>query len=157
MTTRTQVQIRCMIRRDMPSVLAIDGESFAFPWSEEKFIQCLRQTNCMGMVAEHDEQIVGFMVYELHRNRLHVLSLAVHPEFRFQAIGTSMVEKLVSKLAYQCRDRVVLEVRETNLVAQLFFRKLGFLAKRILKSYYKDSNEDAYIMEYRIFDDCVGR
>ena len=35
------------------------GNSFEFPWSEEDFIRCLRQRNCIGMVAEHDEQVVG--------------------------------------------------------------------------------------------------
>ena len=66
--------IRWMIRRDMPEVLAIENLSFEFPWSEEDFIRCLRQRNCIGMVSEHEEQVVGFMIYELHRNRLHVLN-----------------------------------------------------------------------------------
>lgn len=156
MTARTQVQIRWMIRRDMPSVLAIEEESFEFPWSEEEFIRVLRQRECIGMVAEVGEEIAGFMIYELHKNRIHILSFAVHPYFRRERVGTVMVEKLVSKLTYQRRERIVLDVREKNVTAQLFFRQLGFRAVRILKSYYDDTDEDAYLMEYRIFDDCVG-
>ena len=60
-----------------------------------------------------------------------------------------MVEKLVSKLAYQRRNRIVLEVRETNLPAQLFFRQLGFRATGVLKSFYEDTPEDAFLMQYR--------
>ena len=30
-----RVHIRWMIRRDMPEVLAIEEDSFEFPWSEE--------------------------------------------------------------------------------------------------------------------------
>ena len=66
-----RVHIRWMIRRDMMEVLEIENQSFEFPWSEEDFIRCLRQRNCIGMVAEHDERVAGFMIYELHRNRLH--------------------------------------------------------------------------------------
>ncbi len=73
------VHIRWMIRRDMPEVLAIENRSFEFPWSDEDFIRCLRQRNCIGMVAEYDERVVGFMIYELHKNRLHVLNFAVRP------------------------------------------------------------------------------
>ena len=46
------VQIRWMIRRDMPEVLDIERLSFEFAWTEEDFLCCLRQRNCIGMVAE---------------------------------------------------------------------------------------------------------
>jgi len=54
-TKEVCVHIRWMIRRDMPEVLEIEDRSFEFSWSEEDFIRCLRQRNCIGMVAEHDE------------------------------------------------------------------------------------------------------
>ena len=133
----------------MPAVLGIENESFEFPWTEEEFIRCLRQRDCIGMVAEYSEQVVGFMIYELHRTRIHVLSFAVHPEFRRQSVGSAMISKLVSKLAYQRRNRIVLEVRETNLAAQLFFRSLGFRATGVLRNFYEDSTEDAFMMQFR--------
>ena len=147
--SKLSVQIRWMIRRDMQSVLEIERQSFEFAWTEEDFIRCLRQRNCIGMVAERGEQIVGFMIYELHKNRLHVLNFAVHPEFRRCNVGQSMAEKLVGKLAFQRRNRIMLEVRESNLDAQLFFRKLGFRAISVLRDFYEDSTEDAYLMQFR--------
>jgi [ribosomal protein S18]-alanine N-acetyltransferase len=143
------VHIRWMIRRDMPEVLAIENTSFEFPWSEEDFIRCLRQRNCIGMVAECEERIVGYMIYELHRQRLHLLNFAVHGEFRRRGIARRMIEKLVAKLSVQRRDRILLEVRETNLPAQLFFRKLGFRATAVLRDFYDDTVEDAYLMQFR--------
>jgi ribosomal-protein-alanine N-acetyltransferase len=145
----SSVHIRWMIRRDMPSVLGIESASFEFPWTEDEFIRCLRQRDCIGMVAEWAERVVGFMIYELHRTRIHILSFAVHPDHRRQAIGTAMMEKLASKLSYQRRNRIVLEVRETNLEAQLFFRSLGFRATGVLRNFYEDSTEDAFLMQYR--------
>ncbi len=91
------VHIRWMIRRDMPEVLAIEDECFEFPWSEDDFVRCLRQRNCIGMVAEHDERVAGFMIYELHRNRLHILNFAVAAPFRRHGVGRQMVEKLIGK------------------------------------------------------------
>ena len=83
------VHIRWMIRRDMPEVLDIEAQGFEFPWSEEDFIRCHRQRNCIGMVAEFDERVVGFMIYELHKNRLHILNFAVHEDYRRQQPGRS--------------------------------------------------------------------
>ncbi|NIL99260.1 MAG: ribosomal protein S18-alanine N-acetyltransferase [Planctomycetales bacterium] len=137
-----------MIRRDMPEVLEIENRSFEFPWFEEDFIRCLRQRNCIGMVAEYEEHVVGFMIYELHKTRLHILNFAVHPDFRRNHVGDQMVGKLISKLSYERRTRITLEVRETNLDAQLFFRDRGFRATSVLRNFYDDTPEDAYFMQY---------
>jgi ribosomal-protein-alanine N-acetyltransferase len=139
-----------MIRRDMVEVVRIEGQSFEFPWTEEDFYTCLRQRNCIGMVAEHDDRVVGFMIYELHKTKLHVINLAVHQEFRRMGIGTQMIEKLLLKLALESRCRICLEVRETNVNAQYFFRENKFRAVSILHDYYEDTAEDAYLMQYEL-------
>ncbi len=144
-----QVHIRWMIRRDMDEVLDIERAGFEFPWSEEDFIRCLRQRNCIGMVAEHEDRVVGFMIYELHRSRLHLLNFAVSSEYRRFGVGSQMMQKLIAKLSNQRRSRILLEVRETNLPAQLFFRENGFRAINVLRDYYSDTTEDAYLMQYR--------
>ena len=143
------VHIRWMIRRDMPAVLGIENACFEFAWNEEDFIRCLRQRNCIGMVAEEDDQVVGFMIYELHKNRLHILNFAVHPAHRRGGIGSAMVNKLLGKLSHERRNRIMLEVRETNLDAQLFFKSIGFRAISVLRDFYDDTIEDAYLMQYR--------
>src|SRR3989338_9238219 len=84
------VNVRQMIRRDMPEVLQIEQKSFEYAWTEEYFLRCLRQRNCIGMVAEYGDKVVGFMIYELHKAKLHILNFAVHPSWRRLAVGTQM-------------------------------------------------------------------
>lgn len=144
-----RVFVRWLIRRDMPQVLSCERESFEFPWSDDDFLRCLRQRNCIGMVAEHEERVVGFMIYELHKTWVHLINMAVATRFRRQGVGTQMVAKLVFKLCVQRRNQIQLEVRETNIVAQLFFRTNGFRAISVLKNFYDDTPEDAYLMQLR--------
>ena len=151
---QVRVHIRWMIRRDMPEVLQTEQESFEFPWTEEDFLRCLRQRNCIGMVAEQGERVVGFMIYELHKAKLHILNFAVSPSWRRVGVGGQMVAKLISKLSSHRRTRITLEVRETNLGAQLFFRAQTFRAVRVLRGFYEDSGEDAFLMQYRLADDA---
>ncbi len=158
------VDIRWMLKKDMSEVLATEAESFEFPWLEEDFICCLRQRNCIGMVAiittgkngkdwlatkESEEHVVGFMIYELHKARIHVLNFVVAKAYRHCGVGSQMIAKLAAKLSTQRRSRIVLEVCETNLDAQLFFRENGFRAVSVLHDYYSDTSEDAYLMHYR--------
>jgi ribosomal-protein-alanine N-acetyltransferase len=143
------VHIRWMIRRDMPEVMRSERASFEYSWTEDDFLRCLRQRNCIGMVAEQGERITGFMIYELHKTRLHLLNFAVHPSARRTGVGRLMVAKLVYKLTSHRRQKITLAVRERNLVAQMFFRAHGFQATRLLQNYYEDSGEDAYQMELK--------
>jgi [ribosomal protein S18]-alanine N-acetyltransferase len=145
----SRTHIRWMIRRDMADVLAIESESFEFPWCEDDFLRCLRQRNCIGMVAEQDESVAGFMIYELHKSRLHILNFAVGARYRRSGVAGDMINKLIGKLSTQRRNRILLEVRETNLAAQLFFRSAGFKAVSVLRGFYEDTPEDAYLMQYR--------
>jgi len=147
---QAKVHIRWMIRRDMPEVLQAEEQSFEYAWTEEDFLRCLRQRNCIGMVAEQGEKVVGFMIYELHKNRLHILNFAVHPSCRRSGVGAQMVAKLVSKLSSHRRTRISLEIRESNLAAQVFFRNQEFKAVRVLRSFYEDSGEDAYLMQFKL-------
>lgn len=146
----SNADIRWMIRRDMQSVLEIEHDSFEYPWTEDEFIRCLRTRDCIGMAALIEEAVAGYMIYELHPNRIQVLTLAVAPKHRRSGVGTAMVEMLKSCLAYQRRNRISLIVQESNLPAQLFFRSLGFKVKAIYKDQYDHGrNEDAYAMTYR--------
>lgn len=141
--------VRWLIRRDMEEVVAIDAASFDVPWSEEDYLRCLRERNCIGMTAEAAGAVVGCMLYESHERRLHVLRFAVAPAFRRLGVGTTMVRKLVGKLSPRECVAVTLEVSERNGPGVRFWRALGFRATRLLRGYY-GPDADGYAMRYRV-------
>ncbi len=142
--------MRWLIRCDLFEVLNIEQKSFKFPWCKENFLYYLRQRNYIGMVAVYNNRVVGYMIYELYKQKLHVANFAVDPKFHRHAVGKQMVEKLMDKLSQHRRQEITLEIRETNLGAQLFFKKMGFKAMLVLRNYYDDTNEDAYFMRYAL-------
>lgn len=144
--------IRWMIHRDTPAVLDIERRSFEFPWSEDDLLRCLRQRNCIGMVADCEETVAGFMVYELQLTKLEILNFAVHPQWRRRGIGQAMVNKLKSKLSPLKRSQLWLMIRETNLAAQLFFARQGFRYESTLRDFYQNDpcEDDAYLFAYRL-------
>lgn len=142
-----RADVRWMVRRDMPRVLSIDTDAGVDPfWMEEDFLSCMRQRNCIGMVAATKADFVrGYMIYEIHRNSLSILRFAVEPEWQGLKIGAAMIEKLRFKLATQVRlHTIVCAVPEENLPMQLFLRSQGFGADRI------ESRNDGefYVMRY---------
>lgn len=142
--------IRWLIRTDMPAVLRIERASFGQPWTEDEFLRCLKQRNCIGLVAVRSDQAIGFVLYETLQDKLRVLNLAVDPGERRSGAGTALVRKLQDKLQRGRRERLILLVRERNLDAQLFFRAVGLRAVKVLRRYYRDEDEDAIGMRYAL-------
>lgn len=151
---KTIVQVRWMIRRDFREILEIENGSFEFPWCEEDFLFHLRKTKTIGMVAECRERVLGFVVYELMPHEIIVHNIAVSPLSRRLGIGRQISEWLVGKLDHHRRDRLLLNVRESNLNAQLFFKRMGFMAKSVIHGLYEDTNEDAYRFAYELKEEC---
>ncbi len=158
-TFRTSdVHIRWMIRRDHPEVLAIEGASFARPWSERKILRAMREHRVIGCVAEEGADVVGFtpvvgfMIYRAHPRRLELMRLAVRPDRRRSGVGRRMIEKLVDKLSAGKWTSITASIRESNLDAARFLAATGFRAVGVVRDHYDDGDgvEDAYRMTFSI-------
>lgn len=121
-------EVRWLIREDMSDVLAIDAVSFAKRWTAEDFVTVLKQRQNIGVVAEMDGVVVGYMVYSLAETSFNVLRFAVDPDVRQYGIGRHMFGRLFAMLSSQRRDRITLTVDERALAAQLFLGAIGFRA-----------------------------
>jgi ribosomal-protein-alanine N-acetyltransferase len=141
-----KVHVRWMTRSDMPEVLAVERASFPHPWTEDDFLEALRHRKCIGMVAEHGEKVVGYMLYELKKHSIHVLNFAVAPGARRMGVGAQMAAKLVAKLPADGRSKVTACVREHNDAAIRFWAAVGFTATGVLRDYY--GGEDAIRFKY---------
>jgi len=122
------ISVRWLIRRDLLDAMVIENSSFEDPIDKQEMIDLLKQRNVVGMVAEKDSLILGFMIYELNKSSFHLAHLAVAKECRRAKIGSKLVQHLKQKLSCNRRYLIVVNVPETNLGAQLFFRSLGFKA-----------------------------
>ena len=142
------LQFRVFRKIDLPAVLTVENLCFPSPWSEGDFVRCMKERNHAGMLAELEGMLAGFFVYALYRDRIQVLNLAVHPARRRLGVGAQMIAKLNTKVLCLRRPRLTAEVRETNLAAQLFPAQ-GFRAVQVLRGFYVDSREDAFLLERR--------
>jgi [ribosomal protein S18]-alanine N-acetyltransferase len=149
-----KTRIRWSLSYDVPRILEIEQECFGIhAWSDDDFTRCRRLRNCIGMVieTEADDDIAGYMFYELSKSSLHLLNLAVAPEYHRRGVGRRLVDKLIGKISPpHRRTSIRVDVRESNLDAQLFFRACGFRAVGVASDVYHGPPEDAYVMLYRL-------
>ncbi len=146
--TSVKPHVRWMIRRDMEEIMAIERTAFADPWGEENFLQCLKSRNTFGAVAESAEKVIGYMIYEMHKKEIQILTMAVHPDMARSGIGSAMIDKMKVKLSSHRRSILTAEVPESWLQSQLFLRRHGFRATRFTRKVY-DNDEGAILFQWQ--------
>jgi ribosomal-protein-alanine N-acetyltransferase len=139
--------IRKMKTSDIDAVYDIEQHCFSHPWSKESFRGELEKNVCARyLVAEEDNQVIGYGGMWLIINEAHITNIAVHPNHRKKKVGSILLSQLMG-LAWNELEvqRMTLEVRKSNYVAQSLYKKFNFQVSGERKKYY-DDNEDAIIM-----------
>jgi ribosomal-protein-alanine N-acetyltransferase len=90
--------------------------------------------------------ILGFIGLWYMASEVHVINLAVHPDYRHRGIGELLLISAIELSVELKAILVTLEVRVSNLTAQALYSKYGFSERGIRHAYYLDDREDAAIM-----------
>jgi ribosomal-protein-alanine N-acetyltransferase len=141
------VILRKMTLDDVEQVVAIDKMSFSLPWPTSSFhFELTENPASRCWVAELDGRIAAILVAWFIVDEIHIATIATHPDFRRRGIG----EKLLSFTLKSAKDEGAvssfLEVRESNKVALMMYRKFGYVESGRREGYYKDNGEDAILM-----------
>ena len=145
---QVKIDVRWMVRKDLRDVEAIEAASNADPWGSERIVRFLRSKARIGMVAEIDRQVVGYMLYGVAEDCIKVPRIAVAPSARRCGVASAMVEKLKDKLAQQNRSAAVFTVPESATEAIAFLENRDFRSSGAIADYYADGR-GAFLMRYQ--------
>jgi len=140
--------IRPMMELDLPEVAAVEQHSYAFPWSENIFRDCLRVGyTCRAL--DLAGRIIGYGVMSVGAGEAHILNVCVRDEYRNLGFGRRLLEHLLERATAAGVAEAFLEVRPSNLAAIRLYQRLGFEQIGIRRGYYQapDGREDAIVLK----------
>lgn len=141
------IEYRKMTRADIHSVVEIEEESFATPWTHEIFEHEMEgNAYAHYVVAVQDGEVIGHCGMWIVLDECHITNIAVRKRFRGNGIGEGLLRQAIALCKEMNVRLMTLEVRVTNHTAQNLYRKLGFQDGGIRKNYYADDHEDALVM-----------
>ncbi len=150
----TDLGFRRMRDGDVARVVEIERSAFAQPWSEELIRrEMLHEWStvllaCRGQGdGPRGELIVGFVIYWLVHDELHVLNVAVAPEARRGRVAWALMEETHERARGAGAALATLEVRRSNAAAIGLYRALGYRQAGVRPGYYANDGEDALVME----------
>ena len=115
-------------------------------FSEEMYL-ALQQTWPEAQIIDVENGRLAGVLLSMKRgpNVGRVLVMAVRDGFRDMGIGSHLLRAFIQQCIREGVSSIVLEVRESNLLAQGFYRRFGFRSVESMAAYYPDG-EDAVVM-----------
>lgn len=132
-----------MTAADLPRVLEIEQVAFRNPWSAELLRRELGHDWSTILVAEEpgprgQVTLVGFVIFWIVHDELHVLNVATAPEHRNRGVARRVLEAALDTGRQKRCTLATLEVRRSNAAALGLYRDFGFRPVGIRPNYYVD-------------------
>lgn len=128
---------------DISDLCRIEAECFSEPWSERAFDEFFKQSYSTAYVALHGDTVVGYAGMYVSFGEGNVTNIAV--SYRWRRLGAA--SRLIDSLArHEGIDRLLLEVRVSNLPAISLYKSRGFIIDGTRRDFYSNPREDALLM-----------
>lgn len=140
--------VRAMRGSDLEAVMRIETAAYPYPWTAGIFHDCLRAGHGCW-VLERNNDIIGYGILSTGAGEAHVLNICIAPWQQGHGHGRHLMQRLLDAARWHRAERVFLEVRPSNPVAQRLYESLGFNEIGRRPNYYPDDNgrrEDAIVM-----------
>ena len=140
------ITIRRARREELSVIHEIERLSFKKPYPRPFLESLLILANDLFLIAEVEGRVVGYAVAVIREEVMgHIISVAVHPNFRRRGVATALLSELLNRLRSKGARFVRLEVRITNRAAIKLYRKFKFKEVYVIPNYYPDG-EACYVM-----------
>lgn len=140
-----KMTIRNMSAADIDKVVGLDNRAFSKPWNEQSFKDEICKDYAYYFVAQTDNKIIGYIGIWCIYETAELIRVAVLPEFQGQGIAGGLIQMATDCAKSNGCERMILEVRDTNIAARRLYERVGFKKISIRRGYY--DGEDAIIME----------
>jgi ribosomal-protein-alanine N-acetyltransferase len=139
-------------RDDIDDILDISLECGLCLWSADAYrSELVREDSIMLKLVDDAGHVAGFAVgrvFELAPDEFTVelTNIGLRQAYRNQGFGRHLLTSFINRCIEQGIDSVVLEVRESNHIAQRFYDRFGFRPTGRRRGFYSNPVEDALTM-----------
>lgn len=142
-----------MTVQQLDTVLAIELQAYAFPWTRGNFIDSLAAGYPSQVLYGAQGELLGYFIAMDGVDELHLLNITVAPAVQGRGHARFMLDELCALGRGKYAQQIWLEVRESNHRARDIYTRYGFLQVGLRRGYYPAASsthasgrEDAVVM-----------
>ena len=145
------LEIRPARDSDLPGLIHIDSLAYDRAAREGRFAERMADGPGLSrqvLVAQAEDKLRGFLVYQQVLDLATLLDVAVHPDYQGHGMAAALMQAALAEMRAGGAVRCELEVRASNHRAIALYRAFEFVEDGVRAGYYaaKEGREDALLM-----------
>jgi ribosomal-protein-alanine N-acetyltransferase len=140
-----------MEQKDKDCILHIEALCSPKPWKWDLFASGVSSGSLGYQVLEHSsEGVLGFLCISDLGIDIEIQNLAIHPNWQRKGFASHLLDYAIEQGKKKKKERILLEVRENNLLAIRLYHKYLFKLDAKRKGYYDQGAVDAHLMSLNL-------
>ena len=139
------ISIKEIDHRELELCYELDSNTICL-WTKKQWETELNKRGVKVFSVLFGKKIIGISVVHTIIDEAQINYFSINRKFRRKGYGSYLMIFLIMQCEKLNIKKILLEVSETNLVADIFYRKFNFLTVGVRKNYYRDGS-DAILKE----------
>jgi len=135
---------------DIEKIAQLEAMTFSDAWTVKSISDTFKQKQAFLTVAEVDGIVSGYCIVYYVMDEAEIARIAVNETVRRQGIGRGLLDFTCKCCGEKQINKLLLDVRESNIGAIVFYKRYGFLEDGIRKNFYEMPKENAVLMSKQI-------
>tara|TARA_A100000164_G_scaffold1579_1_gene1320 strand:+ start:150 stop:680 length:531 start_codon:yes stop_codon:yes gene_type:complete len=123
----------------------IDSDTICL-WTENQWKSEFNKKGIKVVAILFKKKIIGIYVVHIIMDEAQINYFSIRQKFRRKGYGSYLMTYLIKECEKLSIKKLLLEVSETNSIAEIFYCKFNFITVGRRKNYYKDGS-DAVLKE----------
>lgn len=132
---------------DLEAIYTIEKNSFSVPWSKESLEKELKNEMATYLIAVEEDKLIGYVGMWEVMGEGQITNIAIDRAYRGRGIGKRLLLDFIKNAKEKGLQMLILEVRQSNIIAQNLYQSVGFKEIACRKGYYNQPKEDALILQ----------
>ena len=145
-----EIIVRELKVEDSAAVAEMEQQIFSDSWSEKSVLETVQQKQSVCFAAEKAGHLLGYLLAYHAADEAEIARIAVQKEARRQGAAGKLMQALEHYCEEHKMEKLLLDVRESNEAARIFYTKNGFVEDGIRQGLYVNPSEDAVLMSRQL-------
>ncbi len=146
--------IKRVLLSDLNKIYKIEKKTFKSDSFSRKLLQNLINSNSLFLklvTPKNEEHIIGYVILiKDNEFRFNLINFIIRKKYQNKGYGSLLMQETLNVVKkYKEINKMILNVKTTNLKAIKLYKKFGFEIIERIENYYRE-NESAYLMELKI-------
>ena len=139
------VSIKEIDQKEFELCYELDSDTICL-WTKKQWQSEFNKKGIKVVAIILKKKIIGIYVVQIIIDEAQINYFSIKQKFRRKGYGSHLMNYLITECENQNIKKLLLEVSETNSIAEIFYCKFNFLTVGRRKKYYKDGT-DAVLKE----------